>query len=103
MRQRVDVQKLAAIPTARIASTTERVDPDRANANAAIKEEEMELEPLTGTWEAFKDSLPQEKQAAPAQVGVEQTLETETKQTLFSSLYKTLFKIYTILIIYYLF
>ena len=44
---------------ARVAETTEKIDPNRAKANAILKDDEMEVEPLTGCVDAFKEPLPQ--------------------------------------------
>ena len=45
---------------ARVASTMERVDPNRAKARLVLKEEDMEFEALDGEWDGYKEPLPQE-------------------------------------------
>ena len=50
---------------ARVAATTEKVDPFRAKANAALKNVDYEVEPLSGQWGA--DTVPQ----APAAMNPE--------------------------------
>ena len=51
---------LTAQYEARVAETTERVDPNWAKDNAALNEDNMEVEPLTGVFGGFKEPLPQE-------------------------------------------
>ena len=46
---------------ARVAETTERVDPNRSKANAALKDEDnMEIEELSGAFNGFKEPMPVE-------------------------------------------
>ena len=45
---------------ARVASTLEKMDPNRAKARTILKEDDMEVEALDGEWEAYKDPLPNE-------------------------------------------
>ena len=45
---------------ARVAATTEKLDPNRAKANEALKEDNLEVEALTGTLEGYKEALPKE-------------------------------------------
>ena len=52
---------LSELYDARVAETTEKVDPNRAKANAALKDaDNLEIEPLSGQLGAYKDPLPEE-------------------------------------------
>ena len=42
----------------RVASTLERVDSHRAKAKAVLKDDNMEVEALTGEWDAYTEPLP---------------------------------------------
>ena len=53
---------LTAQYDARVASTLEKVDPNRAKAKEILQEEDMDTEALTGEFEAFKEPLPEVKQ-----------------------------------------
>ena len=47
----------------RVATTLEKVDPNRAKARAILKdEEEMEHESLDGEWDGYKEALPNDTQ-----------------------------------------
>ena len=47
----------------RVASTLEKVDPNRAKARSILKDEEpMEHESLDGEWDGYKDALPNDTQ-----------------------------------------
>ena len=54
---------LTAQYDARVASTFEKVDPNRAKARAALKDEDMEVEELSGEWDGYKEPLPSTSQA----------------------------------------
>ena len=41
-----------------MATTLEQVDPNRAKARAALKEEDMDVESLDGEWTGYKQPLP---------------------------------------------
>ena len=47
---------------ARVASTLEKVDPNRAKARGILKEEDLDVEALEGEWDGYKEPLPQEPQ-----------------------------------------
>ena len=49
---------------ARVATTLEKVDPNRAKARAILKDEEtMEVESLDGEWDGYKETLPSDAKA----------------------------------------
>ena len=54
-------KSIRASPTAqydeRVASTLEKVDPNRARAKAVLKDDNMEVESLTGEWDAYTNPL----------------------------------------------
>ena len=45
----------------RVASTLEKVDPNRAKAKEALKDEDFEVEALAGEWDGYKEPLPTEQ------------------------------------------
>ena len=47
----------------RVATTLEKVDPNRAKAKAMLKEDEMDTEDLDGEYDSFKEPLPEAKVA----------------------------------------
>ena len=53
---------LSAQYEARVAETTKKVDPHRAAANAILKDEKVEIEPLSGTFGGLKEPLPVEEE-----------------------------------------
>ena len=48
---------------ARVASTLEKVDPNRAKARATLKEDEMEVEALDGEWSGYTEPMPSTSQS----------------------------------------
>ena len=46
----------------RVASTLEKVDPNRAKPKAILKENDMEIEDLDGEFDSYKEPLPEVKQ-----------------------------------------
>ena len=45
----------------RVASTLEKVDPNRAKAKAILKEDDMEVEELDGEFDSYKEPIPEVK------------------------------------------
>ena len=48
---------------ARVATTLEKVDPNRAKARAVLKEDELVVEDMDGEWGGYKEPLRQEKRS----------------------------------------
>ena len=54
---------LTAQYEARVASTLEKVDPNRAKARSALKDIDMDVEALAGEWDGYKDPMPSTSQS----------------------------------------
>ena len=52
-------ESLTAQYDERVATTLERVDPNRAKAKEMLKEDKMETEAMAGEWEGYSEPLPE--------------------------------------------